>query len=90
MLYTPFMAKAPVKDDFVRISMLLRREELDRLAELSKERGHSRTDYLRAALLVPEAVPVIKTAPLRGACLDKHLARLEREKRERRRAKRKG
>ena len=77
----------PPRIEMVRISMLLRREEFDRLAGLCKERGQSRTDYLRASLLVPEAVPNINTAPLRGACLDKHLARLQREKR---RAGRKG
>ena len=72
------------------ICILLKPEEHQRLTTICKDRGQSKADFLRAAIEVHELVPVVKTRPLVGACLDKHLARLEREKRDRRRKRKKG
>ena len=74
-------------DERVGLSMVLRRTEFDRLTSICKRRGQSMTDFLRGAIKAHRQVPNINTRPLSGACLQKHLDRLEREKRTRRRRK---
>ena len=56
-------------------------EDADRLAAVCKERGQSRADFLRAAIRVADKVPADKTPRLFGACLERHRARVRREKR---------
>lgn len=75
------------KKDSFPVMVKLSREDFDKLTEICKERGQSRADFLRGAIEVHKKIPVIKTRPLSGACLDRHLARVEREKREKRRKK---
>lgn len=62
------------------VTVMLSEEDFSRLTQICKVRGQSRADFLRGAIGVHEQVPVIKTRPLSGACLERHLARLEREK----------
>lgn len=83
------MPRSP-KPEKLPVTVFLSREDYDRLAAICKERGQSRADYLRSAIKVPDAIPVLQTRPLTGACLDKHLARVAREKRGRKSSKRKG
>ncbi len=66
------------------VMVYLSREDFEKLSRVCEERGQTRADFLRSALDVPEKIPAKKTRPLSGACLDRHLARLEREKREKR------
>ena len=79
-------------------SMLLTRVEHDRLNSICKDRSQSKVDFFRGAMQVPDLIPLVHTYKLSGVCLERHLARLKREKREARRrrlvqqnkAKRKG
>lgn len=66
------------------VMVYLTREDFETLSAVCEERGQSRADFLRSALKVHERIPAEKTRPLTGACLERHLARLEREKREKR------
>jgi hypothetical protein len=66
----------------ILVSMLLNAEDHARLTELCQSRKQSKADFLRGAMLAHEVIPVIKTKPLSGACLDKHQARLKRERAE--------
>ena len=68
------------------VMVFLSQEDYDRLTKICESRQQSRADYLRAALTVPSAIPNFNSRPLVGICLDRHRAKL---KRERRKAKRK-
>lgn len=65
------------------VTVFLNDEHFDRLTEICKSRRQSRADFLRGAIKVDKKVPVLRTRPLAGACLERHLKRLQREKRER-------
>ena len=70
------------------VLVMLAPEDYDRLAELCRERGQNRADFLRAAIGAADKIPVINTRPLSGACLERHKARLRRERAAQRRGKR--
>lgn len=70
------------------VTVMLASEDYETLAVICSKRGQSRADFLRGAITVPEAIPVLKTRPLVGACLQKHQDRLKREQSERRARKR--
>lgn len=61
----------------------------ERLDALCKARAQSKADFLRGAMAVAERVPIIKTKPLSGSALDRHKAKVARERREARRQQRK-
>ncbi len=69
------------------VTVHLDERDFRRLNELCDERGQSKTDYIRAAIRVPEHVPIMSTRPnvknkrLRGAPMRSHQAKLRREKR---------
>ena len=69
------------------VLVMLDPEDYDRLAELCRKRGQNRADFLRAAIQVADKVPVINTRPLSGACLERHKAKVRREKAAKRRGK---
>lgn len=62
------------------VTVFLDRSDFEKLREICERRGQSRADFLRAAISVAKSVPATKTRPLSGACLERHLARLRREK----------
>ncbi len=63
--------------------ILLSWEDHARLDALCRARRQSKADFLRSAMTVAEAVPLLRTKPLSGAALDRHLAKLRRERRRR-------
>ena len=70
------------------ITVLLSAVDVDLLEKRCAERGQSKSDFFRSAIRHGEELPIVHSKqPLAGACLDKHLARLAREKRKDRRHK---
>lgn len=69
------------------VLIVLSQADYERLTEICMARHQSRADFLRGAMDVHEAIPLVNTRKLQGACLQKHLARLEREKQEKRTGK---
>ena len=72
------------------VTVFLSLKDYDQLTAICKERGQSRADFLRAAMQVAEKVPNLNTRPLAGICLEKHKARLRRERAAERRREKKG
>ena len=70
------------------VTVYLSEPDFARLDAICKTRDQSKADFLRGALKVHPKIPVIHTPrPLVGVCLVNHQARLRREKRAARRAK---
>lgn len=59
-------------------------EDFRKLDAICRERGQSKSDFLRGAMQVADQVPNINTRPLVGACLKLHQQKVAREKREQR------
>ena len=72
------------------ITVFLSEIDFERLDTICKDRSQSRADFLRAAMQIHEQVPMLNTRPLVGACLAKHLKKVEREKKAGRRSPEKG
>ena len=84
------MTKDESKSQRKAVTVFLSLKDFDRLTAICKGRRQSRADFLRGAMEVADKVPNINTRPLAGACLEKHKARLKRERAARRRRERKG
>ena len=79
------------RDEKHWVTALLSQKDFDRLDAICQARGQSKADFLRGAMRVHRLVPNINTRPnarnkrLRGAPMDRHLARVEQTKRQPRR-----
>lgn len=92
--YAPLMPKKPTPPNpptwqrKKSVTVFLDAEEFDLLARLCEERGQTRADFLRAAMHAADRIPATRTEwPLAGAVLEKHKAKVRRERRQAKKAK---
>lgn len=63
------------------VTIMLDRARFDALTAICEDYGISRADFLRSAIANHEHVPAVRTRPTTGICLERHKARIRREKR---------